>query len=136
MFMEKIGRKEIEYFSITIFREKRTTLSYCNNNYWLKKYNKDYILQQKYVPVQKYILGSASKLIVWDACTLDKCAKEYIKKRNSIVGVSTNISILIKKNESLAAVTLGTKKSLSYLLDFISSSEELVEFEKNILRCL
>lgn len=136
MFLEKMLHKEIDYFSITLFQNGQKILSHCNNKDWLEKYNSDYLLKQKFVPVQKYILGSASKLIIWDVCSLDKSATEYINIRNSIVGVSTNISIVLKKENALAVITLGTKRELPYLLNLINTSVDLVEFETNLLACL
>lgn len=133
MFIKDIKSKGIDYFSLTLFRNKQTTLSYCNNNLWLEKYNKNYILSNGEVPVQKYILESSSKVIVWDSCTIDGAAREYINDRNKIVGVTTNVSVLVKKKEELAVITLGTKKNISHLLNFIALNKEFTEFEKDLL---
>ena len=128
--LDMLDAKQINYLSLTVFNNNNPIISYCNNSSWFGCYKDEYTKDNP-PPVQKYIFSSKFNVLVWDSISLDKQAKDFIQKRNEITSVRTNVSLIYKRPEKLAVLTLGSKMSGKYLIDFLSNDVKCLYFIVN-----
>lgn len=128
--LDMLDDKQINYLSLTVFNNNNPIISYCNNSAWFGCYKDEYTKDNP-PPVQKYIFSSKFNVLVWDSISLDKQSKDFIQKRNEITSVRTNVSLIYKKSEKLAVLTLGSKMSEKYLIDFLSNDVKCLYFIVN-----
>ena len=120
--LDMLHTKKINYVSLNVFENNKPILFKCNHEEWLHYYEANYGTNDS--PVQKYILHSGLRVLFWDLFDLDKQTKDYIQKRNEIVSVKTNISLLYRKNKQLVALTCGSKMRQQYLINFLTKHIE------------
>lgn len=132
LILEKLAENQINYFSITIFKDLKPIVSHCNHAEWLNFYRKNYDSDRP-PPVQKYICSSTLRLLPWDLNDINKEAKDFIQKRNQVVEAASNLTVLFKKPPYLTAITLGTKQKNSHLINFLNEDLEcLLLIERNL----
>ncbi len=131
---ERLSEKGIDYFALTLFNKHQPIISHCNHAQWLNLYNLQYYQHGLAAPIQKYIFSSKLRVLNWDFSEIDKEAKDFIQRRNELVDTARNISVLFQKQEHLTVITLGTKKKIGHLMDFLNQDlESLLFIEKNLL---
>lgn len=131
---ERLSEKGIDYFSLTLFNKHQPIISHCNHPQWFDLYNLQYNQPRLLAPIQKYIFSSKLRVLSWDFPEINKEARDFIQKRNELVGTAKNISVLFQKQEHLTVITLGTKKTTAHLMDFLNQDlESLLFIEKNLL---
>jgi len=126
--------KKIDYVSLSIFKNNVPIIFQCNHEEWLN-YHTSHYGTEHHLSVQKYIISSKLNVLVWDLLNFDTQTREYIQKRNRIVDVKTNISLLYQKNEQLIAMTLGTKQNNKYLIDFVNHEADYLSLIMQHLFC-
>lgn len=117
--LDLLHTKKINYVSLTVFKNNLPVVFQCNHEEWLYYHKAHYNVDHQ-SPVQKYIISSKLNVLIWNLLNFDSQTREYIQRKNHIVDVKTNISLVYQKNEQLIAMTLGTKQSNRYLIDFIN----------------
>lgn len=122
--LQQLTAADINYFSFSLFNRGKVLMSYCNNKEWLELYNKEFC--SKIPPVQKYLISSSSKVVLWSLFDLDQEAKNYISIRNDITKVANNITVLFHNNYNLITFTFGTGKDLVTLTEFIRKNPQLL----------
>lgn len=130
--LEKLSENQINYFSLTLFKNYRPVISHCNHIQWFDLYKEQYDSERP-PPAQKYIFCSALRLLIWDFGEIDKETRAFIQKRNNIVEACENLTVLFRKNEYLTAITLGTKQKRSHLINFLNEDLDcLLLMEQNL----
>ncbi len=120
-FFEQLSDRGMDYFSLTLFdKHDRPIISHCNHRQWLDFYNQEYHQPRLAPPVQKYILASKMRVLTWDLPEIDKAARNFLQKRNEVVDVAHNVSILLKRQEYRTIITLGSKKKTQHIIDFLN----------------
>lgn len=124
LIIEELNNHKINYFSYTLFEDNKPVIYHCNSKSWLNYYNDNYNEEYNVPPVQKYILSTKGKIIVWNLFCLDGLTKQYLDRRNQVVGVTSNLSIISRCNKLnlLSVLTIGSEKSDDYLLNFLRSN--------------
>jgi hypothetical protein len=129
-FLDLLYTKKINYLSLTIFNQGIPLISYCNHSIWLDYYKGEYNIN-KPPPVQKYILSSSINVLYWDSLNLDNKTEQFIKKRNEVVSVKSNISVLYHTNSHLSVLTLGSIVGGSHLIKFLDNDTKCLSFIMN-----
>lgn len=125
--LDLLAIKKINYLSLTVFNYDKPIISYCNHPLWFSYYKNEYNVN-KPPPVQKYILSSTLDILHWDCLGLDSQTRQFIKKRNDVVGVKANISVLYQKNKKLAALTFGSKMRETHLINFLAKDIKCLSY--------
>ena len=123
-----LKQKGIEYFSFSVINKNNVPVACCNNRDWQSYYYNKYT--NKTPPVKKYIIEAYSEMIVWDQLELDKEAMEYISLRNSVVKISSVVT-MIKKCNYIITATFGSVKNSNYFLNFIKNDKDLLYWVRN-----
>ncbi|RYE15544.1 MAG: hypothetical protein EOP34_02850 [Rickettsiales bacterium] len=130
----ELGSNKISYLSYTLFENSKPLMYYCSNSNWLNHYNNYYDKDIKEPPVQKHILSTKNRVIAWDLLYLDQETQEYLDKRNKVVGVKSNLSIISRKRNFISVLTIGSKEEEDFLINFSKiNAKHLLEISKNLL---
>lgn len=130
LVLNRLYENQVNYFSYTLFKNDKPTISHCNNSEWLGFYREKYGMDNP-PPVQKYILHSRLSILPWDLVSFDSYTAEYIKARNNVVGVSNNISLVFRNNEYLSVITLGTSKGSEHLINLLNDEPRILHLIKD-----